>query len=50
MHYIVHTVKKRVREDPQALEGNRECWFCLQNPNCDAYLIVSVGRDLYVAM
>ena len=42
---------KRKRRRDENIEGSRECWFCLQNPNCDAHLVVSVGtvRLRYVA-
>lgn len=34
---------RRKRRREENVEGSRECWFCLQNPNCDAHLVVSVG-------
>lgn len=36
--------ERRKRRREENIEGFRECWFCLQNPNCDAHLVVSVGK------
>jgi hypothetical protein len=47
---IDRRVGKRVREDPHSIAGSPECWFCLQNPDCDTTLVVSVGRDFYLAL
>lgn len=38
---------RRKRRREENVEGSRECWFCLQNPNCDAHLVVSVGSVRY---
>lgn len=35
---------RRKRRREENIEGSRDCWFCLQNPNCDAHLVVSVGK------